>query len=677
MQRTEYLVDLLQTSAIDSPAEDCVHVEKMILGRETETAVFQHPPSSITFPSITIGKHAMLSFGCGIKQVAWPHVKNAVRFTISVATTSERKVIFRATLQPRRRKADRGWHRHELDLARFQGQSIRIVLQTQVGWRRSTEYAWAGWANPRIVHELSESTAPARRDPHPHIFLITADALAARYLACYGHPTVQTPGIDRLAAEGVLVEQAWSQSCMTFGSYVSMLTGHYPHEHGVTREWQPFPVSHVSLPRGLQSHGYHTLFAASSREISGRNNHLDQVFDEVLPTFSNPMQDGALTSRQFIRAFENRPDQSCFCWLQYFDVHPPSMAPAPFSSMYYSGDPTDHSREYLRSEIDRIRSVESALIIGAAMPLLEKHGPVAEVLDILEDTAAVLMGRSDYPPDLAEHLVNLGTRATQGRSPNEFGEWLSEQTEQMRAGYVSDPLVRWLKEVIKLLERTESDIMSWLSGVVDFRYPLDMYLSTVSYFDEQVKRLTSYLRDQNLYDQSLIIVTAPHGEILYNPTIPYHHFLLAPDTLHVPLIMKLPKQAGARSGTRINGVFDLVDLFPTIMDIQELKHSFRLSGVSRCSQIKSGENIPGHDSFATGMHQTSHSVCRPPYLLARKNADVGMVTFHERATGRQEVLYDINSGDTRDEDSGALVESLRESLSEWRHGVATLSSAHS
>src|SRR5205823_14673698 len=147
----------------------------------------------------------------------------------------------------------------------------------------------------------------------------------------------------------------------------------------------------------------------SSHEISA-NQRLEQVFDEVLPNFSRPTQDGAITARQFIRAFEGRPDQPCFSWLHYFDVHPPSMAPPPFSSLYYAGDPADRGREYLSSEIDRIRSVESALIIGAAMPLLEKGGRAAEVLDILTDTAAVLTGRSDYGLDLAEHLVNLGTR---------------------------------------------------------------------------------------------------------------------------------------------------------------------------------------------------------------------------------------------------------------------------
>ena len=666
MLRTEYLIDLLGSASIEAPAENYVDLERMILAREVETAIFQHPPSSITFPALNIAKEAKLCFGWGVKEVAWSHIKNEVRFTISIESAKGRETFFDAMLHPRKRKSDRGWHKHEFDLSRFEGQSIRIILQTRTGWRRSTEYAWAGWANPRVVHDVSVSAPVMRKDRYPHIFLLTADALPARYLGCYGHPKVQTPHLDRLAADGVLFEQAWSQSCMTLGSYVSILTGQHPHEHGVSREWQPFPVSQINLANALQARGYHSLFAASSRELSGRNNLLDQVFTEVLPTYSNPMQDGAVTTRQFIRWFEQRPERPCFSWIHYFDVHPPSMPPAPFNSMYYSDDPTDRQREYRPADVAEIRSVESVLILRASMPLLERGQPVAEVVDVLEDTAAVLKGRSDLRPDLAEHVLNLGAQAMQGWSPAEFGKWLSKQTGEMAAGHVPRVLVEWLKDVMKLLERTEVDIMCWLRDVVDFRYPLSVYMSTVTYFDSHINTLVSYLKERDLYDQSLIVVTAPHGEMLENSTIPYHHFLLTPETLHVPLIMKLPKQLEHKSGARIGGVFDLIDLFPTIMDIQSLQHSFKLSGVSRWNQIKHGEDIPHHDSYASGLHQLSHSVCRPPHLFVREKAGISMDAFHALASGAKEVLYDTSSGENYRMDLPDIVEIFRRSLDQWQ-----------
>jgi len=670
MLQTEYLVDSLAAATIDAPAGDYVDLEKIILEREVETAIFQHPPSSIAFPFVKIGHNAKLVFAIGIKEVAWPLLKSPVRFLISIENDGRRKAIFDATLNPRRVASDRAWVRHELDLSALADQSVRLVFTTKVGWRLSTEYAWAGWANPRIVHEIAVSVPPRRHDRHPHIFLLTADALPARYLGCYGHSQVKTPGLEALAADGVLFEQAWSQSCMTLGSYASILTGLHPHEHGISREWQTFPVSKMNLATALKQHGYHTVFAASSRELSGRTNYLDQVFDEVLHTLSNPMQDGAVTNRQFMRWFADRPDQPCLSWIHYFDVHPPSMAAAPFSSLYYSNDPKDPRNEHRSLEVPRIRAVESALIMRAVLPLLERGEPVAEAIDILEDTAAVLRDRSDLSPDLAEHVLNLGARAMRGESRDRFGEWLRLQTEEMRAGRVPVELRQWIKDVISLLENTEQDIISWLRGVVDFRYPLAVYAGTVSYFDAQIAALISRLKEQDVYDQSLIVVTAPHGEILDDTRLPYHHFLLTPDTLHVPLIMKLPARHQIKRGVRIDGVIDLIDLFPTIMDIQGLSKSFALSGISRWDEIEEGRDIPPHDSFAAGLHQLSHSVCRPPYLLAAERPDKTRRTFHTAVGGAEEALYDTNSGEAND--LPETVDSLRKSLDAWRRDAGII-----
>src|SRR4051812_5895316 len=303
MLQTEYLVDSLGQAAIDAPADDYLNLQKMILAREVETAIFQPPTSSITFPVMHIGNHPQLVFAIGIKEVVWTQIKNAIHFTIHIQSGGRREEVFKAKLNPLKKLSDRRWQRYELDLSRFAGQSLQIVLTTRVGWRKSTAYAWAGWANPRVIHEVNIVAKRPRVDRHPHIFLLTADALSARYLGCYGHPTIKTPGLAALAADGLLFEQAWSQSCMTLGSYASILTGLHPHEHGVSREWEVFPVAKANLAGSLRQHGYHTIFAASSRELSGRTNYLDRVFDEVMHTLSNPMQDGAVTNRQFMLWF--------------------------------------------------------------------------------------------------------------------------------------------------------------------------------------------------------------------------------------------------------------------------------------------------------------------------------------------------------------------------------------
>jgi hypothetical protein len=637
----------------------------MTIGREVETAIFQHPTSTIIFPPLQLGEAATLHFSCGVKESAWHLIESEVQFSISILEGEKREKIFQTELHPRARSGDRAWQRHSLDVSRFAGRIVQLILETRVARRRSNKFAWAAWANPRLTHSLPARRPVRRRDDHPHIFLITTDALPARFLECYGHAQVKTPHLNQLASEGVLFEEAWSQSCMTLGSYTSMLTGKHPFEHGVSKEWEPFPVHQLSLPVVLEGHGYHTLFAPSASELSERAVALGHVFAETIPTLANPVQDGAVTTRRFTRWLDERPDKPAFGWLHYFDTHPPGLPPEPFRSMYYTGDPTDQRRRYKPEQVAEIRGVESALVIRAAWPLLEKGEPVYEVREILEDTAAVLKGQRELKPDLAEHILHLGSNAMNGLSASRFGQWLSEQTRELAAGHVPGKLLAWLKDVVGMLQTTEEDIISWMRGVVDFRFPLSMYMGNVSYFDSQVGALMASLREHGLYDQSLIIVTTPHGEVLDNSTLPYHHLILAPDTLRVPLIMKLPARAG-KSSARLGGVFDLIDLFPTLLDIQGLQHSFKLSGVSRWENIRCGIDIAPHDSFATGFHGVAHSVYRPPYLLIKERTGIGAPTLHTLLSGGAEIVYDTTSLKTYSPEQVAGSDMLRASLDAWR-----------
>lgn len=659
MQRTEYLVDLLSAAGIDAPNDNYVQVQRVVLNGEVETAIFQHPPSTVTFPPLVVGRNATLNFGCGIREIAWPRIKHDVAFSITVESETGRELLFQTSLSRRERYADCAWQRHELDLTRYVGRSIVLVLQTQA--KRSTEYAWAAWADPTIAHEVTGKQSQRRADRHPHIFLITADALPARYLRCYGSPDVETPHLDQLAADSVLFEQAWSQSCLTFGSYVSLLTGLHPTEHGVTREWQPFPLSRTDLARTLAANGYHTVLAVSSGEMSERNNYLEQLFEDVLPTFSNPMQDGQVTTRQFINWFERRPDTPVFSWLHYFDVHPPGLPPAPFNTKYYQGDPTNPQNTYLAEEVPKVRAVESLLVLQIGMRALERGEPVAEIIELLEDTAAVLKREHDFRPDLAEHILNLGKRGMGGRERVKFGKWLAQQAGEIRTGRASRELLQWLNEIAELLDPTERDLLSWLRGVVDFRYPLAMYHGSVSYFDSHVGTLVSYLKENDIYDQSLIVVTAPHGEILAHDKVPYHHLLLTPDTIRVPLVMKIPSHLEHRRGSRLSGVFDLIDLFPTIAEMKGLENNLKLSGISRWNEIRSGTDIPPHDSFASGFHGLVESICRPPFLFSKQRSQVRAHTFQTLIGGAAEILYDTESGEVRSKDP-AVVDSLRASL---------------
>ena len=66
----------------------------------------------------------------------------------------------------------------------------------------------------------------------PNLVLIGIDTLRRDHLGCYGYHRATSPNIDRLADEGVLFEDAASQSPWTLPSFATVFTSLYPTQHG-------------------------------------------------------------------------------------------------------------------------------------------------------------------------------------------------------------------------------------------------------------------------------------------------------------------------------------------------------------------------------------------------------------------------------------------------------------
>lgn len=97
--------------------------------------------------------------------------------------------------------------------------------------RRSVRWALA------VVGLLASSaalslSACSPQPATPDIILISIDSLRADRLGIYGHDRDTSPNLDRLAAESVVFENAFSTTSWTLPSHASMLTGLYPEVHG-------------------------------------------------------------------------------------------------------------------------------------------------------------------------------------------------------------------------------------------------------------------------------------------------------------------------------------------------------------------------------------------------------------------------------------------------------------
>src|SRR5437660_2140035 len=102
---------------------------------------------------------------------------------------------------------------------------------------------------------------PGRR---PNIVFIMADDMGYADVACYGRPDVRTPNIDRLAANGVRLLQAYANSAVCTATRVGLITGRYQYRLRVGLE-EPLtnaapdvglPPEHPTLPSLLRKAGY-------------------------------------------------------------------------------------------------------------------------------------------------------------------------------------------------------------------------------------------------------------------------------------------------------------------------------------------------------------------------------------------------------------------------------------
>jgi arylsulfatase A-like enzyme len=92
---------------------------------------------------------------------------------------------------------------------------------------------------------------------HPNIIFIMSDDHAAHAIGAYGSHVNQTPNIDRLAREGMLLTSVFATNSICTPSRAAILTGQYSHLNGVTM-FNRFDSSTMTVARRLQAGGYYT-----------------------------------------------------------------------------------------------------------------------------------------------------------------------------------------------------------------------------------------------------------------------------------------------------------------------------------------------------------------------------------------------------------------------------------
>jgi len=134
---------------------------------------------------------------------------------------------------------------------------------------------------------------------------------------------------------------------------------------------------------------------------------------------------------------------------------------------------------------------------------------------------------------------------------------------------------------------------SWMpEGITDAKYEVAQYDGAIAYMDSCIQNIFTAIENLGLTENTIVVITADHGETLDEHECWFDHHGTYDNTLHIPLIIRYPGKMPA--GKRVRGYSYMMDLVPTILDLAEIEPPDLFDGKSLLPLAK-GE-IASHSS---------------------------------------------------------------------------------
>jgi arylsulfatase A-like enzyme len=165
---------------------------------------------------------------------------------------------------------------------------------------------------------LAAVTGTSAATDRPNLVIIIGDDISIDDFGCYGHPTIRTPNIDRLAAGGLQFENAYVATSSCSPSRCSIIASRYPHNLGTAAELHgPLPRGIPLLPQLLRDAGYHAAQAGKIHfgEVTGGPGQ--EAFD------ASGMLPGDFGGEaEWVDRLRKRPmEKPFFMWFAAHDAH--------------------------------------------------------------------------------------------------------------------------------------------------------------------------------------------------------------------------------------------------------------------------------------------------------------------------------------------------------------------
>jgi iduronate 2-sulfatase len=365
-----------------------------------------------------------------------------------------------------------------------------------------------------------------------NVLFISVDDLRPE-LNCYGSSGILTPNIDKLAKEGMLFTNAYSQQAICTPSRISMLSGLRPSTTGIydlTDKLKNEAPSVVSMPHVFKNSGYQTI------SLGKVFHHQD---DDPDAWSENAWRPGSSDGTWY---FQGHLNASPYDYgLDGKTLYgPPVECVDVADNWYYDGLIAERAIE----KLDELKDEEFFLAVGFMKPHLPFTAP-KKYWDLYDP------GDISIPSD---------------EKPDGLSQFSTTEWQELR-NYFGMP---------KSGDIQEDQARQLIHG----------YRACVSYIDTQIGKVIDKLDELGLRENTIIVLWSDHGWKLgeYGDWCKHTNFEI---DLRTPLIVDVPGHPG---GMKCEKMVESVDLFPTMMDLTLLDGPEGLDGLSFSSLLESPDN---------------------------------------------------------------------------------------
>ncbi len=453
---------------------------------------------------------------------------------------------------------------------------------------------------------FATGATPAR----PNVLWLMVDEMRADAMGCAGHPMVKTPHLDKLAREGARFANAYTVSSVCTPSRASLFTGRYAHVHGAYENNVGANPGEIFLPSILKHYGYTT-------GIAGKLHFTPEQYSYGFDRFWSYKDEGPTPAEGYEAYLERKHGSE--------DKWPIVPGTCPFPKDVLGKDlgifrypEADFETNWLADRAVEFMTAQR----GKAQPwfmftsFTKPHSPSVEPERYYKmyDPAAV-------------PVFKLPPNATEVRNSSKDRQW-------------------------KRLHIDNVEIQRAMTAE---------YFGAITHVDDQVGRILGELDRLGMADNTLVIFTADHGNMLGQHGY-WFKGVMYDGASRVPLILRPPRAQRGKAGHVENQVTESVDVFTTVLESAGISIPAGVQGTSLSGLMHGRERGWKNRVHSQTPHRNNAMVRAGRWKLIDNSLDL---------TGPAE-LYDMETDPAEERNLIAeakhqkLIADLKESLKKWR-----------